>query len=153
MIKTRLTDPGTGKALHTYKDPSGHPTLVTTNYARLHGTFSSATGGAGATTTIIAARGNEGITLTDLIINIEKTQNASATVQVTDAAGNGPVILAVVASDTGATLAVSFQGNFASWNAARVEVVAVAADANVTVGYYRTPEANTRAFAEWDALR
>jgi len=153
MIKSRLADSATGKNLHTDNDPSGEPTLVTTDYARLHGTFASATGTAGTTSTVIAARGNEGITVTDLIVNIEKTNNASATVQVTDASANGPVVLAVVAADTGGTLAISFQGNFATWKAARIEVVAVAADANVTVGYYRTPEENTLSFATWDARR
>jgi len=153
MIKVRLIDTATGKDLHTYADPSGHPTFVTTNYARLHGTFASVVGGTGVTTTVIAARGDEGITLTDLIVNISKANNASATVEVTDADGNGPVLLAVVESDTGATMAIPFQGNFATWKAARVEVVAVAAEANVTVGYYRTPEENTKTFAEWDAMR
>lgn len=152
MIKVRLTDTATGKDLHTYADPSGHPTIVTTDYARLHGTFASVVGPIG-TTTVVAARGDEGITLTDLIVNISKANNASATVEVTDADGNGPILLAVVESDTGATMAISFQGNFATWKAARVEVVAVAAEANVTVGYYRTPEENTKTFAEWDAMR
>ncbi len=153
MIGVRLIDVATGKDLHTYPDPGGHPTFVISDYARLHGTFASVVGGTGTTTTVIAARGNEGITLTDLIVNIGKTNNASATVQVEDAAGNGPVILAVVASDTGATLGIGFQGNFATWKAARVEVVAVAADANVTVGYYRVPAENTLAFDAWDARR
>jgi len=142
-----------GTPLHAYADPSGHPTLVTSTYARLHGTFTSVVGATGATTTVVAARGDEGITLTDLIVNIEKTNGASATVQVEDADGNGPIILAVVASDTGATMAISFQGNFATWKAARIEVVAVNADANVTVGYYRTPEDNTLSFAQWDSKR
>ena len=153
MLKTRLTDAATGKGLHVDNDPSGEPTLVSTNYGRLHGTFASVAGGAGATTTVVAAKGNQGITITDLIVNIAKTQNASATVQVEDADGNGPVILAVVASDTGATISIPFQGKIATWKAARVEVVAVAAVANVTVGYYRTPESNTPGFAEWDARR
>ncbi len=153
MLKVRLTDQSTNKELHSDIDNSGKPTLVTTNYGRLHGTFASVVGGSGATTTVIAARDKEGITVTDLIVNIEKSNNASATVQVEDADGNGPIILAVVESDTGATLAIPFQGNFGTWQAARIEVVAVAADANVTVGYYRTPEETTPAFAEWDALR
>jgi len=153
MLKARLIDIASGKDLHTYSDPSGHPTLVITDYAKLHGTFASVIGTSGDITTIIAARGNQGITLTDLIINIEKTNNASATVQVTDAAGNGPIVLAVVASDTGATMSIPFQGNFSTWKAARIEVVAVSADANVTIGYYRVREDNTLAYAEWDAKR
>ena len=153
MIKAVLTDASTGKEIHVYKDPSGHPTLVIATYGRLHGTFASVVGTSGNTTIVVAAKGDEGITLTDLIINIEKTNNASATVQITDADGNGPIILAVVASDTGATMSIPFQGNFATWKSARVEVVAAAADANVTVGYYRTPEETTKTFAEWDALR
>ncbi len=152
-IDTILIDSKTNKDLHTSEDPSGHPTLVTTDYGRIHGTFASISGTSGSTTTIVAAMGDQGITLTDLIVNIEKTNNAIATVEVTDADGNGPVVLAVVASDTGQTLAIAFQGNFATWKAARIEVVAVAADANVTVGYYRTPKNSTRTFAEWDALR
>jgi hypothetical protein len=153
MIKVRLIDTSTGKDLHTYDDPSGHPTLVTTDYGRLHGTFASAVGGAGVTTTVIAANGGEGITLTDLIVNIEKAPNSVATVQVTDADGSGPVILAVVASDEGSTLAIPFQGNFATWKAARIEVVAVTSAANVTVGYFRTPAHHTPTFDEWDATR
>jgi len=153
MIKTRLIDTASGRDLHTYPDPSGHPTLVTTNYGRLHGVFASVSAGAGATTTIIAAKGDQGIIITDLIINIAKTNNASATVQVEDAAGNGPIILAVVAADTGASLAVPFQGNIATWQAARIEVVTVAAVANVTIGYIRSPEENTLPFAQWDARR
>jgi hypothetical protein len=153
MIKSVLIDPSSGKLLHVYDDPSGHPTLVTTDYGRLHGTFASGTGTAGNTTTIIAAKSNEGITLTDLVINIEKTNNASATVEVTDADGNGPVVLAVISADLGTSMAIAFQGNFATWQAARVEVVAVAADANVTVGYFRTPEENTLTFDAWDEQR
>ena len=64
-----------------------------------------------------------------------------------------PIILAVVASDTGASIAIPFRGKFGTWQGAWVEVVAVSADANVTLGYFRTPEAKTMAFAEWDASR
>lgn len=153
MLKAVLTDSKSKHELRNDNDPSGRPTLVTADYGKLHGTFKSAVGAAGATTVVVAARSHDGITLTDLIVNIEKTPSALATVQITDAAGNGPVVLAVVASDTGATLAVPFAGNFATWESARIEVIAVNAAANVTIGYYRTPEESTLTFSEWDARR
>jgi hypothetical protein len=153
MLNTVLKDTSSGKVLHVYGDPSGHPTLVTTDYGRLHGTFASAVATAGNTAVIIATRGNEGITLTDLIVNIDKTNGASATVQVTDADGSGPVLLAVISSDLGTSMAIAFQGNFSTWQSARVEVIAVAAEANVTMGYYRTPEDTTLTFAAWDEKR
>jgi len=84
---------------------------------------------------------------------INNYSGLSTVTKPTVAAGNGPVVLAVVESDTGASIAIPFQGNFSTWKAARVEVVAAAADANVTVGYYRVSEDNTPTYAEWDAKR
>ena len=153
MLKTRLVAGRDNRELHSYDGYDGDPVLVTTTHARQHGKFASTVGASGGTTTVVASNSKEGIVITDLIVNIEKANNASATVQIDDAAGNGPIILAVVESDTGATLAIPFQGLFATWQAARVEVIAVNADANVTLGYYRTPEDKTMAYAEWDASR
>ena len=153
MLKVQLTTGHNGKELHSYDGLDGEPVLVTTTHARQHGVFASIVGASGGTSTIIASNSNQGIVITDLIVNIEKANNASATVQIEDADGNGPIILAVVASDTGASIAIPFRGKFGTWQGAWVEVVAVSADANVTLGYFRTPEEKTMAFAEWDASR
>ena len=154
MLKIRIIDTATNKDLHTYPDPSGRPTLVTTDYGRLHGHFASVTATAG-TTTIVAPKGGEGIAITDLIVNIAKGNGASATVQFEDADGNGPIILAVLDAETstGRNMSIPFQGKFTGWKAARIEVVVAVSTANVTVGYYRIPEDNTLSYSEWNATR
>jgi len=153
MIKTRLTDTGTGKNLHTYPDPSGHPTLVITDYGRLHGTFASAVIGSATTTTIVDSAGDKGVSLTDLIISVGRTNGTEVTVQFTDSTPN-TVVIAKVVTDNGATVAIPFQGNWGGWKASQIDVITNnAADVSVAVGYYRTPEENTLAFPEWDARR
>jgi len=114
MLKARLMDTATGKDLHTYPDPSGHPTLVTSNYGRLHGTFGSVTVSAGTTTVIVTARGNQGVVLTDLIISLGKQNGASAIVRFNDAASN-TIVVAQVIRDVGASMSIPFQGNWAGW--------------------------------------
>ena len=156
MLKTRLVDPITGKDLHTYPDPSGHPTFVTTDYGRLHGTFASTVWTAAtATTTVVAANSNEGIVLTDLILSCEKVNAGSVTVNYNDADTNAVTIMAADINDAPVNLAIPFQGNWAGWQGCFIEVIVVGLNCNgsLALGYYRTPEENTLSYAAWNTLR
>jgi hypothetical protein len=154
MIKTGLTESKSGKGLHTFNDPSGHPTLVTSDYASLHGTFAEVTLAGAATQTIVEARSNEGIVLTDLIVASEKSAGGKVTIQFTDGV-NTINILELTAVNQQVNMSIPFRGNFAGWQACDIKVVTtgVNIDGSATVGYYRTPEETTLPFEEWDANR
>ena len=154
MIKTNLIESGSGRSLHTFLDPSNHPTLVVSDYALLHGTFTAVTLTGAATQTIVEARSKEGIVLTDLIIASEKSTGGKISIQFTDGV-NTINILQMTAVNQQVNMAIPFRGNWAGWQGCDIKVVTtgVNIDGSVSVGYFRTPEETTLTFADWDARR
>jgi len=153
MIKSVLTESGSGRQYHTSPELSLDPTLLTTNYGRVHGTFASVTLATAGTQTIVEANENEGIVITDLLISGEKVNGGTIAIQFTDAVNIVQIFLATV-TDGPVNFAVPFQGRWAGWQACDIKVVTVGnIDGSVAVGYYRTPEEFTLPFAEWDAAR
>jgi hypothetical protein len=155
MIRTVLREADSKEPLHTDRDPSGNPTLVTTNYGKQYGTFSASTISGANTTTIVEAKGNQGIVLTDIIAAFEKNAaTGNVTLQFSDGV-NTVIIAGFELSAQPQSLVMPFQGHWAGWQACDIQVVSDAAGntGTVSVGYYRTPTNSTLAYDEWDARR
>ena len=153
MIKTLLISGRDGKELHSYDGHDGYPVLVTTTHAANDGTFAAATRTTAGTTAVIAARGNKGIFLTDLILTTDKVNGASATVRITDGTNTVTLISADV-TDAPCNIALSFAGKWATWQACRIDFVTVGVvNATLALGYFRIPSAKALPYAEWNAKR
>ena len=153
MIKTLLISGRDGKELHSYDGHDGYPVLVTTTHGANDGTFVTATRKAAGTTAIIAARGNDGIFLTDLILTTDKVQSATASVIITDGA-NVETLIAAEVSDAPCNIALSFAGKWATWQACRIDFVTVGTvTATLALGYFRTSSEKTLPYAAWNAKR
>ena len=153
MIKTLLISGRDGKELHSYDGHDGYPVLVTTTHGANDGTFVTATRKAAGTTAIIAARGNDGIFLTDLILTTDKVQSATASVIITDGA-NVETLIAAEVSDAPCNIALSFAGKWATWQACRIDFVTTGAvSATLALGYFRTSGEKTLSYAAWNAKR
>lgn len=152
MIKANLIASRNGKELHTYDGYDGLPVLVTTTHAQHEGKFASVTLAEG-TQTVVEARGEEGIVLTDILISVEKVQSGTVTIQFTDAVNTISIFL-ISLTTLPVNLAVPLQGLWAGWQGCDIKTVsAQTVVGSVSVGYYRTPKAKTMAYAEWDASR
>jgi hypothetical protein len=153
MIKSRLIDPKSGKDYHTYTGYDDAPVLVTTSHAAHDGHFAAVTLASAGTQTIVEAKSKQGIVLTDLIISGEKVNGGSITIQFTDAVNTVNIFIATV-TDAPVALAIPFAGRWVGWQACDIKVVTVGnIDGSVSVGYFRTPESKTMAYAKWDAER
>jgi len=153
MIKTLLISGRDGKELHSYDGHDGYPVLVTTTHAANDGTFAAATRTTAGTTAVIAARGNNGIFLTDLILTTDKVQSATASVIITDGA-NVETLIAAEVSDAPCNIALSFAGKWATWQACRIDFVTTGAvSATLALGYFRTSGEKTLPYAAWNAKR
>ena len=153
MIKTTLYSSKSGRELHSYEGYDGDPILVHTTHANRYGHFAAGTRTGAGTTTIIAARGNDAIVLTDLIMTCDRVNGATATVNVTGG-GNTVAIISADVTDSAVSLAIAFAGRWETWRAAQVDLVTVGAvTATVSLGYYRIPWNYARSYSKWNAER
>ena len=149
MLKTRLMAGKSGKELHSYEGYDGDPVLVTTTHAQRHGTFTAATRTSAGTTTMIAAQGNDGIVLTDLILTTDKVNAATVTVTITDGA-NSVTLIAATVTDAPCNIAIPFGGRWETWQACYVNFVTEGTvDATLALGYFRIPWNKTLTYGEW----
>ena len=153
MIKSSIIAERNGKELHSYDGYDDAPVLVTTTHGANDGTFAAATRTTAGTTTVIAARGDNGIFLTDLILTTDKVNGASATVTITDGTYNVTLISATV-TDAPCNIALPFAGKWETWQACRVDFVTVGVvKATLALGYFRIPSEKTLSYAAWNAKR
>ena len=153
MLKARLVAGKSGKEYHTYCGYGNEPVLVTTTHGEHEGHFASVTLESAGTQTIVEAKDKEGIVLTDLLISGEKVNGGSISVQFTDGVKRVSIFIANV-TDAPVSIAIPFRGKWAGWQACDIKVVTIGnIDGSVSVGYFRTPEEKTMAYAEWDARR
>ena len=153
MIKSSIIAERNGKEFHSYDGYDDAPVLVTTTHGAHDGTFTAATRTVAGTTTVIAARGDEGIFLTDLILTTDKVNGATATVTITDGTYNVTLISADV-TDAPCNIALSFAGKWATWQACRIDFVTVGTvTATLALGYFRTSREKTLPYAAWNAKR
>jgi len=155
MIKAQLIRSKDKKEYHTYDGyDEKEPVLVTTTHASRKGVFKAATNTNDETVIIATPSGNDAIVLTDLIVSAKKVQSSTVTLQFTD--GVNTEVLAVFDSgNNSVNLAISFQGHWEGWQAARLEVVT---DTNLqvattAVGYFYITEDSAQTYSVWDANR
>lgn len=153
MLKVQLTDAETNKKLETQKQ-FGEPVLITQTHRAIFGTFKAVTNSGSQTQTIVAPPSNDGLVLTDLLISSDKTANSTVTVRFTDGT-NTINIFVGDSSNAPITLGIAFQGHWAGWQGARLELLTdtVGQSATATVGYYKVDEKYVDTFTAWDAKR
>lgn len=150
MLKTVLVDPATGKSLHI-ETVDGEFLLITSNLAKLHGTFKSSSRSTAGTTIITSPLGDGAIVLTDLIISTDRVVNSTVVVHYTDGVETID-IYAGDSSDAPINFAIPFAGNFTGWKDARIELVTTSTvSATAVIGYYRVDTGDQ--FSVWDARR
>jgi len=124
-------------------------TLITESYVALAGTFKSQILAADDTYELIAARGNDGILLSDIIISAEKKQSGTITIQFNDGADTETIFLATL-TDAPVNMAIPLRGHWLAWQGAYLEVITnLAIDGCISIGYARIPESKTLARDEW----
>lgn len=152
MLKTRLVCSHCGQALQNYHDHTGKPVLGVLRPEQYFGIFTSVTLTTAGTQTVVEAKGDNGIVLTDLIISGEK-KSGVLTVEFTDGV-NTVKIVDITLTSSSANLAIPFQGRFAGWKNCDLQVTtSIDTPGSVTVGYYRTSEEFTKTYSEWNAAR
>ena len=153
MLKTRLICGRTGGELHSYGGYDGDPVLGVTTHEKKNGHFAAATRSAAGTTTIIAARSNDGIVLTDLMLTTDKVNGATAIVSITDGS-NTVNLIAADLTDAPCNIAIPFVGRWETWRAARVDLITTGVVvATLSLGYFRIPWNTARSYSVWDAER
>lgn len=152
-IKAILTDLASGRTLYTDDGFAQWPVLITARHKELYGSFKSVTLSAAGTSTIVAPIGNNGIVLTDLVMTTDKVSGGVVTVQWTDDIRTIEIVTAHV-QDVPCNLAMPFQGNWAGWQGARLEVVVTnAVSTTVSCGYFKISEDVALPYSTWDARR
>ena len=154
MLKVQLVDSATGKELHSHEGWEGEPLFTVTTHGAREGHFQSATVNGAATTTIVEAKGDGAVVLTDLIVSTDKTAGSSTTLQFSD--GVDTVVLAVFDSaNAPVTLAIAFAGHWQGWAGANLQMITDTANQDVTVsaGYFHVSEDAALLYGEWDAIR
>lgn len=141
-----------GSAKHEVGNLVGYTdgrTLITESYVALAGTFKSQILVAADTYELIAARGNGGILLSDIIVSAEKKTNGTITIQFNDGADTETILL-INLNDAPVNAAIPFKGHWLAWQGAYLEVITnLITDGCVSVGYARIPESKTLARDEW----
>ena len=151
MIKSSIIAERNGKELHSYDGYDDAPVLVTTTHGANDGTFVTATRKSAGTTAIIAARGDNGIFLTDLILTTDKVNLATASVIITDGS-NVETLIAATVTDAPCNIALSFAGKWATWKECSIDFVTTGAvSATLALGYFRKSGEKTLPYAAWNA--
>jgi hypothetical protein len=150
MLKSVLTNPKNGKALHI-DESDGRQLLVVTNENFIHGTFRSVSHITAGTTIITEPLGDGAIALTDLIVSTDKVNLSVISVRFTDDVEIINIYQGF-ATDAPINFAISFNGRWDGWKNARIEMeTTLALKATVAVGYYRLEQGDQ--FSVWDARR
>ena len=153
MLKTTLIRNKDKQEISLEEGYGDKPCVVTTTFRRVNGVFRAASRSTAGTTKIVEPNGNNAIVLTDIIISADRVNAATVTVQFND--GTRAVeIFSAVTTDAPVAIAIPFQGNWAGWQSADLELVTVnAVTANVSVGYFEIDEDRALSYSEWDARR
>jgi len=152
-IFSRIFASGTRREFHWVESPfTGEPVLVTTDQAKAHGLWKTATLSATGTVVLVQPPSGGRIQLTDLLVSTDKTTNSTVTLAFED--GTNTENIAVFDSGNApVALAHGFVGKIEGWQDARIEMIIAGGNAAATimVGYIKFAEGLL--FAEWDALR
>lgn len=150
MINMSLAARHNSKTLANYDkiDPD-NPILGVIPYQAANGHWNAETRTSAGTTTLVAARGNEGIVLTDLILTSDKVNLATVSVVITDGVNSKTIVTAHV-TDAPCNIALGLNGRLKSWKGTRIDMTTVGVvKSTVTLGYYRIPEDYTETYEEW----
>ena len=155
MLKSYLVSLENGHELQNYVGVDGTTCLGVMTFGEANGHFNAETRTTAGTTIIIAARGNDAFSLTDIIVTTDKTAGASFSLSITD--GSQTEVLAAAAfADAPVAINLSVRGRMESWQACRLDLTTVGGVAHTvscTVGYFRVPEKVARTYAVWNSER
>ncbi len=153
MFKQYLANKS-GVPLNVQTGVDGNPTLVTDGSRVLAAHWQSASITTGTTTTIVAAKPNESILLTDLVLILSK-KVASATIALNFSDGTNSVTLFTFDAATASfQFSHAFQGGLRGWKNADFKVVTSHnTTVGVLVGYVHVASEQTKSYSVWNADR
>jgi len=154
MIKAQLTAGRNKKELLSISENGHNPILVTSSYQAVFGNFKTATNAGVQTQTVIEAKGDGAIFLTDLIISTDKTNNSITTVRFYDGTYTENICI-FDSSNAPVNLAIPFNGHWQSWAGANFQLLTdtIGQSATIAVGYYHIKWQDALRYAEWNAKR
>jgi hypothetical protein len=155
MIKATLTDMPSNRQLRVFTDIDASVSLGTKTYGEANGHFNAEQRTSAGTTTMIATRGQDAFSLTDIIVTTDKAAGCSFTLDITDGVETETIVGASFA-DAPVTIALPVKGRLESWRGSRLDLTTVGGVAHtvtVTIGYFRVPTIVARSYAVWDEER
>ena len=151
-LGTYLIDKLTGHDLHIATTVLGHRTLVVATAAEIHSLFKARSETAAGTFELVAAKPNESIVITDILVSAKKFATGTLTLSFKDADANEEVIFAPDVSSDVVNVNIQLAGGWQGWMGGALQAVSVNNfDFTITVGYYRVP--GGLSFADWDGRR
>jgi hypothetical protein len=149
MIKTTPIGLANGKEmLSEYRSDDDKNIPIVDTYSAAKGTFAGTLTTLG-TQTIVEARGQGGLVLTDLIISIEKKNLSTVTIFFDDGT-NTETIMLITLTDAPVNMAIPLNGRWLAWQGADLKITtSLAATGYIAVGFYRTGEFTTLPYDEW----
>ncbi len=154
MIQTQLVD-SNGYALHVAPPLVGKSMgqiLVTESQARIHGVWRTSKITTQTTTTLVQAVNGGAIILTDIIVNVDRTNLLTLVIRFGDGTNN-EVLFEPDVSNLQFNQSFSPAGRFGGWKDADLQAVTGGADGltSITIGYYHITGAD--AFEDWNSKR
>ena len=146
-----------GLPLTTFDLGSQGNFLAAITPCEVYGVFKAvkiASGDGTQTTTLVAALGDNGIRLTDLVVSFEKKTSAEVTLQFNDGT-NSEIIWFADMQDAPVFFGTSFAGRWQGWQGAYIEYIVAGAglDGSIGLGYVRCAKENTLNYSQWNVAR
>lgn len=144
-----------GTPLDVHSGIDDHPTLITEGLRCLECHWQTGVNDASETTTIVSARYNQAILITDIVITSSKKVNSSTvTLQFADGT-NTETLMVIDGAEAPVEFSLNLQGGIRGWKNADLQVVTNQAGmyAVTFVGYVHISPESTKDHDIWDAER
>ncbi len=154
-LRLILVDEANLGALDVQRGINGSPTLIAESLAKLEAHWKVSTITSATTTTVVEAKSNESIMLTDLIItSTKKVASSNITFQFYDGT-NTEIMGKMEAATAPVNFSHAFSGGLKGWKDADFQIVTDqdAMEVTVMVGYVHISEALTLEYDKWNAER
>ena len=155
MIPVALAHSKDSKELHTVEsiiEPEHGRILVTESQARSHGVWVHSKITTQTTTNIASAIPGGAIVLTDLVVNVDRTNSLTLVIRFGDGTNN-EILFEPDVNNLQFNEVFQPQGFFGGWKGANLQAVTGGAngETSITVGYYHLRKGME--YSTWDSLR
>lgn len=154
-LKSYLVNPADNTSIDIQSGIGGDPTLISESMVKLHAHWKSAVNDAAETIEVVAAKPNQSILITDVIMTSSKKVASSTITLQFDDGTNTEVLFVMEGASAPIEFSHAFAGGIKGWKDADLQVVTdQAAMYTVTlIGYVHISETLTETYDTWDARR